>query len=71
MEQLKFKTNINCGGCIAKIAPALNEEKQIIKWEVDTTSPDRILTVETQHLNTEEIIDLIIKSGFKAEPLNR
>lgn len=69
MESLKFKTNIKCGGCIAKVAPTLNEEKKILKWEVDTTSPDRILSVETTHLNAQEIISIIAKAGFQAEPL--
>jgi hypothetical protein len=27
MKTLKFKTNINCGGCLAKVTPFLNEEK--------------------------------------------
>lgn len=70
MELIRFKTNINCGGCIAKIAPALNGEKEILKWDVDTSTPDRILTIETQNLKPREIMDLIHKSGFKAEPLN-
>ncbi len=70
MESLKFKTNIKCGGCIAKVAPALNEEKKILKWEVDTASPDRILSIETEHLNAQEITSIIAKAGFQAEPLN-
>lgn len=69
MEKLKFKTNINCGGCIAKIAPSLNEEKKILKWEVDTSTPDRILDIETEKLNAKEIIDLVAKAGFQAQPL--
>ncbi len=69
MESLKFKTNIKCGGCIAKVAPALNEETKILKWEVDTTSPDRILSIETDNLNAMEIMNIIAKAGFQAEPL--
>ncbi|HRG52436.1 MAG TPA: heavy-metal-associated domain-containing protein [Bacteroidia bacterium] len=69
MKYLKFKTNIKCGGCIAKVAPALNEEKKILKWQVDTTSPDRILSIETEHLNAQEITSIIAKAGFQAEPL--
>jgi copper chaperone len=69
METLKFKTNINCGGCIAKVAPSLNEEKRILKWKVDTSTPDRILDIETEELNAQEIINLLAKAGFQAQPL--
>ena len=31
MEKLKFKTNINCGGCVAKVTPFLNAETSIDK----------------------------------------
>ena len=68
---MKFKTNIKCGGCIAAIAPALNGEKNILKWEVDTASPDRILTIETENLNAGEIINILAKAGFQAEPLTK
>jgi copper chaperone len=69
METLKFKTNIKCGGCIAKITPAFTDEKRILTWSVDTSSPDRILNMETQDLKTEDVIQLIKKAGFEAEPL--
>ena len=47
MKTLKFKTNVNCGGCIAKVTPHLNKLKGIDKWSVDTTTPMKVLTVET------------------------
>ncbi len=36
MKTSKFKTNINCGGCISKITPYLDKQKGIESWEVDT-----------------------------------
>jgi len=47
METLKFKTNVNCSGCIANGTPHLNEIKGIGKWSVDTSNPMKVLTVET------------------------
>jgi len=29
METLKFKTNINCGGCIAAVTPSLDALKGV------------------------------------------
>jgi hypothetical protein len=39
MEKLHFKTNINCGGCVAKVTPKLNETEGICHWSVDTIIP--------------------------------
>lgn len=70
MNTLKFKTSIKCGSCIANVTPFLNEQKSILKWNVDTTSPDKILTVETEEANDEKVIKAIEKAGYKIEPLN-
>jgi copper chaperone len=68
METLQFKTNINCGGCIAKATPVLNEEKNIQEWIVDTNNPAKVLTVTTD-LSANEIISIVNKAGFKAEKI--
>lgn len=69
METLKFKTNVNCGGCIATITPHLNQVKGIVKWSVDTSNPLKILTVETPGLSPEEIIEVMKKAGYKADSI--
>jgi len=67
--ELKFKTNINCGGCIAKVTPSLNQTEGIEKWEVDITNPQKILTVETSTLKVDDIIQVLKKVGYNAEKL--
>lgn len=69
METLKFKTNINCGGCVAKITPHLNDEKAIKSWNVDTANPQKILTVETDSLSEIEVEQIVTEAGFKADKL--
>ena len=69
MRQYKFKTNIKCGGCVAQVQPHLEANKNISKWEVDTTSPDKLLVVETEELNADEVRMLVEQTGFKAEHL--
>ncbi|MBA0883914.1 heavy-metal-associated domain-containing protein [Flavobacterium undicola] len=69
-KTLQFKTNINCGGCIATVTPFLNETEGVCHWEVDTTNKDKILTVETTEINEQQIIETVQKAGFKIEPLN-
>ncbi|WP_339924259.1 heavy-metal-associated domain-containing protein [uncultured Cyclobacterium sp.] len=69
MNTLKFKTNINCGGCLSKVTPFLNEEKEIEKWDVNLKSENRVLTVETSKLNAEEVKKTVQKAGFNAEAI--
>lgn len=68
-ETLKFKTNINCGGCIAAVKPHLDNEKGISSWEVDTTSKDKILTVHSNGVTEQQVIQNVKNAGYKIEPL--
>lgn len=67
MNTLKFKTNINCAGCLAKVSPFLNAEQSIEKWEVDTSIPEKILTVETDETNADRVISVVKSTGFNIE----
>ena len=69
MNTLKFKTNINCGGCLSKVTPLMNDEKKIDKWEVNLKSDDRILTVVASDLTEEEVKKTAQKAGFNAEAI--
>lgn len=68
MKTLSFKTNINCGNCLAKVTPVLNAESSIESWKVDLEDPERTLTVETDTLSAEEVKKSVLKSGFLATP---
>lgn len=67
MNTLKFKTNVKCGGCIASVTPYLNQAKGIVNWNVDTTDPLKIMTVETEGINAEEITSIMKTAGYQAE----
>jgi len=62
---MKFKTNINCGSCIRAVSGALNQEKRIQSWSVDTDNPDKILTVQGD-LSPEEVVQTVYQTGFDA-----
>lgn len=70
MKTLKFKTNINCGGCISKVTPFLDKQEGIESWEVDTTNPDKILTIESDGATEEDVKATLQKVGFKAEAVH-
>jgi Heavy-metal-associated domain. len=67
MKTIQFKTNINCSNCLAKVTPFLNKKEGIESWSVDIESPDKILTVETEDLTSEDIVKTIKRTGFEAE----
>ncbi|WP_316841325.1 heavy-metal-associated domain-containing protein [Pedobacter gandavensis] len=70
MKTLKFKTNIKCAGCLAKVASALNETAGEDNWEVDIKSPEKILTVVSDDTDERSIIFAINEAGFTADSLN-
>jgi copper chaperone len=67
METLKFKTNVNCGGCVATVTPHLNQIQGIGKWNVDTSNPLKVLTVESSGFAPDKIIEKLKEAGYKAE----
>jgi copper chaperone len=69
METLKFKTNINCGNCLARITPILNGEETIDYWEVDLLNPEKILTVQTLGTTPDKVINAVKKAGFQIEEI--
>lgn len=68
-QNFQFKTNINCSGCVTKVTPFLDDITGINQWEVDVTSRDKVLTVKSDGISEQEVIEIVEKSGFKIEPL--
>lgn len=64
MKTNQFKTNINCSGCVAKVAPFLNALLGENQWEVDTTNKNKILTVKSANVEDQKIIKEVEKAGF-------
>ena len=68
MNTLKFKTNIKCSGCVATSTPYLNETAGEKNWEVNTSDPNKILTVSApEEIDEKKIISAVEAAGFKAE----
>jgi len=69
MKQYQFKTNINCSGCVAKVTPFLNGDEAIKEWNVNTADPLKLLTIQTEKLEKDDVKALVQKAGFKAEDI--
>ncbi|MDX9695890.1 MAG: cation transporter [Bacteroidales bacterium] len=71
MKVIKFKTSLKCGGCVNAIRPYLNKISAITSWEVDLSSPERTLIVQTELdslTSLEDEINTAFKSaGYKSE----
>lgn len=70
MTELKYKTNINCGGCIKSVTPYLNKIPGIC-WEVDTTDKDKVLTAKGESIPNNEIISRVKEAGFEIVPIKK
>ncbi|HOZ82564.1 MAG TPA: heavy-metal-associated domain-containing protein [Bacteroidia bacterium] len=70
-KHLQFKTNINCSGCVAAVKPHLDKLISSESWHVDTANKDKILSVSTNDISEEEIINTVQKAGYKIELLKK
>ena len=68
MPTQQFKTTINCANCLRAVTPALNAEPAITAWQVDTSNPDKVLTVTT-YLPAAQVVELVEEAGFSAQLL--
>ncbi|WP_413513191.1 heavy-metal-associated domain-containing protein [Myroides odoratus] len=69
-KNLQFKTNLNCSSCVSKVTADLDDAEGIKEWKVDTSTSDKLLTVEANGITEQEVIEIIGKKGFKAELYN-
>lgn len=68
MKTIKFNTNIKCAGCVAKVTPHLNALDGIAgNWQVDIYNPNKVLTVQSEEVETAKIKEAVQKAGFTIE----
>lgn len=65
MTMRKFKTNLNCSNCVAAVTPYLQSDPAIHSWQVDTTTPEKVLTVEGDNPSREAVSSLVARAGFR------
>lgn len=70
MSEAKFKTTIQCNGCLSKVTPKLNEILEEQSWSVDLESDDRILTVNDNNVSVDAVVSAVKSVGFQIEELS-
>lgn len=66
MEERRYRTSAKCNGCVSAIAGKFDEIMGREDWNIDLTSPDRVLTVKSD-VAEEEIVSRVKGLGFKIE----
>lgn len=66
-ETVRYKTNINCSGCVEKVANTLNTIEGVHHWEVDTGSLDKTLLVEYTDNAEQDVLAAVQEKGFRIE----
>src|ERR1044071_7877481 len=61
----KYRTNLNCGSCVAAVKPHLDNDPTIRRWSVDTADPNKVLTVEGEDVSREHVERAVASAGFK------
>ena len=69
MQVSKFKTNINCEGCIKSVTPHLNALDNVESWQVDIDDPDKVLRVELEEGDEQGVMDAVERAGFSIEKM--
>jgi len=70
MPEARFKTTIQCNGCLSKVTPKLNEILEEQSWSVDLESDDRILTVNDDNVTVDAVVSAVKSVGFEIEELS-
>jgi copper chaperone CopZ len=65
MKTMQFRTNLNCGSCVAAVTPLLDGERAIEHWHVDTQAPEKTLTVEGEGVSADRVRSLVAQAGFR------
>ena len=66
MKTFKFKTNLKCNNCVAKVKSQLDITDE--SWSIDLKSPDRILTIKAKDEKAVASVERILaEAGYLAE----
>ena len=69
MEVLILKTNIRYKKQLKTVAPILDGQNNISRWNIDLNDIDKVLRIESNDLEMEEVVQLIQEAGFHCEEL--
>ena len=69
MEVLILKTNIRYKKQVKTVAPLLDGQDNISRWNIDLNDIDKVLRIEADDMELTEVVQLIQEAGFHCEEL--
>jgi hypothetical protein len=60
----RYRTDLHCGACVARVRPLLDAAPDVKRWEADTGSPQTVLAIEGDGITAERVADLIGPAGY-------
>jgi len=69
MEVLILKTNIRYKKQVKTVAPLLDGQDNISRWNIDLNDIDKVLRIESDDMELTEVVQIIKEAGFHCEEL--
>jgi copper chaperone len=69
MEELRFKTNLKCNGCVNIISKGFEKIHEILVFKVNLDSPDKVLEITATADVTNRVIESVKKAGYEISRL--
>ena len=69
MEVLILKTNIRYKKQVKAVAPLLDGQNSISRWNIDLNDIDKVLRIESNNMELTKVVQLIQEAGFHCEEL--
>ncbi len=60
----RYRTDLHCGACVARVRPLLDAAPDVERWTADTSGPQAVLTVEGEGITAARVADLIRPAGY-------
>src|SRR4051794_12163702 len=60
----RYRTDLHCGACVARVRPLLDAAPDVARWDADTDGPATVLTVEGEGITAERVDALIRPAGY-------
>lgn len=64
MTAHRYKTDLRCGACVARVGPLLDAAPGVTRWSADVANPDKVLTVEGDGVTAERVASVLAPAGY-------
>lgn len=65
MTAHRYKTDLRCGACVARVGPLLDAAPGVTRWAADVADPDKVLTVEGDGITAERVAGVLAPAGYR------